>query len=153
MARTRELLPAAERAALERLLGGPVDDVVVVEHSWYARLHPGARATTRRNRILLRGSARDFVADRALMLHEYYHVLRQWNRGRLTVWRYLVEWLRRGYMGESLRAPRAPVRGVAARRLRAAGSPPGGCAGVHALTMSAHPGCDPCDSRNTSTSS
>jgi hypothetical protein len=97
MARTRELLPAAERAALERLLGEPVDDVEVVEHSWYARLHPGARATTRRNRILLRGSARDFFADRALMLHEYYHVLRQWNRGRLTVWRYLVEWLQRGY--------------------------------------------------------
>ena len=97
MARTRELLPAAERAALERLLGESVDEVVVVEHSWYARLHPGARATTRRNRILLRGSARDFFADPALVLHEYYHVLRQWNRGRLTVWRYLVEWLRRGY--------------------------------------------------------
>lgn len=97
MARTREILPAAERAALERLLGGPVDDVVIVERSWYARLHPGVRATTRRNRILLAGCAGDFVADRALMLHEYYHVLRQWNRGRLTVWRYLVEWLRRGY--------------------------------------------------------
>jgi hypothetical protein len=98
MASTRELLPAAERAALERLLGGPVDDIEVVEDSWYARLHPGARATTRRNRILLRGSARDFVADPALMLHEYYHVLRQWNRGQLTLWRYLVEWLRRGYV-------------------------------------------------------
>jgi len=98
MARTRELLPAAERAALERLLGGPVDDIEVVEDSWYARLHPGARATTRRNRILLRGSAREFVADPALMLHEYYHVLRQWNRGRLTLWRYVVEWLRRGYV-------------------------------------------------------
>ena len=98
MARTRELVPAAERAALERLLGGPVDDVELVERSWYARLHPGARATTRRNRILLRGSARDFVADPALMLHEYYHVLRQWNRGRLTVGRYVLEWLRRGYV-------------------------------------------------------
>jgi hypothetical protein len=97
MARTRELLPAAERAALERLLGGPVDEVELVERSWYARLHPGARATTRRNRILLRGSAREFFADPDLMLHEYYHVLRQWNRGRLTLWRYLVEWLRRGY--------------------------------------------------------
>jgi hypothetical protein len=31
------------------------------------------------------------------MLHEYYHVLRQWNRGRLTTWRYLLESLRRGY--------------------------------------------------------
>jgi hypothetical protein len=98
MASTRELLPAAERAALERLLGGPVDDIEVVEDSWYARLHAGARATTRRNRILLRGSARDFVADPALMLHEYYHVLRQWNRGHLTLWRYVVEWLRRGYV-------------------------------------------------------
>jgi len=98
MASTRELLPAAERAALERLLGGPVDDIEVVEASWYARLHPGARATTRRNRILLRGSAREFVADPELMLHEYYHVLRQWNRGRLTLWRYVVEWLRRGYL-------------------------------------------------------
>ena len=32
------------------------------------------------------------------MLHEYYHVLRQWNRGRLTVGRYVLEWLRRGYV-------------------------------------------------------
>jgi hypothetical protein len=98
MARTIELLPAEARAALERLFGEPVDDVELVERSWYARLHPGAHATTRRNRILLTGSAREFAADPALMLHEYYHVLRQWNRGRLTAWRYLVESLRRGYV-------------------------------------------------------
>ena len=97
MPRTRDLLPAGQRAALERLLGRSVDDVEVVERSWYARMHPGARATTRRNRILLAGSAQDFVADPTLMLHEYYHVLRQWNRGSLTLWRYLAEWLRRGY--------------------------------------------------------
>jgi hypothetical protein len=30
------------------------------------------------------------------VLHEYFHVLRQWNRGRLSLWRYLVEWVRRG---------------------------------------------------------
>lgn len=96
--RTAELIPLAERAALGQLLGAPVDDVVLVENSWYARLHAGARATTRRNRILLAGSARDFAADPALMLHEYYHVLRQWNPGRLTIWRYLVEWLQRGYL-------------------------------------------------------
>jgi hypothetical protein len=98
MARTFEVVPVAERAALQRLLGVPVDEVEVVEHSWYARLHRGARATTRRNRILLPGPTSDFVADPSLMLHEYYHVLRQWNRGRLTVWRYAVEWLRRGYV-------------------------------------------------------
>lgn len=97
MPRTRDLLPAAQRTALERLLGASVDDVEVVERSWYARMHLGARATTRPNRILLTGLARDFTADPALMLHEYYHVLRQWNRGSLTAWRYVAEWLRRGY--------------------------------------------------------
>ena len=90
-------MPAPLRAALERTFGEPIDAVEIVEHSRYARLHWGARATTRRNRILLRGSAEEFFADPDLLLHEYYHVLRQWNRGRLSVWRYLVEWLRRGY--------------------------------------------------------
>jgi hypothetical protein len=98
MTRTRDVLSAAQRAALGRLLGAPVDDVVLVEKSWYARLHLGARATTRRNRILLAGPASEFAADPVLILHEYYHVMRQWNRGRLTTWRYLVEWLRRGYV-------------------------------------------------------
>jgi hypothetical protein len=31
------------------------------------------------------------------VLHEYYHVLRQWNRGRMSLASYLAEWLRRGY--------------------------------------------------------
>ena len=99
MPRTRELVPAPVRAALEQVFGEPVDDVELVEHSWYARLHRGARATTRRNRILLPGSVAEFLADPDLVLHEYYHVLRQWNRGRLSIARYLGEWLRRGYLG------------------------------------------------------
>ena len=99
LARTRDLLPPRERAALEALFGDAVDDVEIVERSWYARLHFGARATTRRNRILLRGSIADFRADRALLLHEYFHVLRQWNRGRMDVTDYLAEWWRRGYWG------------------------------------------------------
>ena len=41
--------------------------------------------------------ASEFFADPALVLHEYYHVLRQWNRGRLSIARYLAEWLRHGY--------------------------------------------------------
>jgi len=116
MTRTREVLSAAQRAALERLLGAPVDDVVVVEKSWYARLHLGARATTRRNRILLAGPASEFAADPTLMLHEYYHVLRQWNRGHLTTWRYLVEWLMRGYVENRYERH---ARRFAASRLRA----------------------------------
>jgi hypothetical protein len=95
--RTADGMPPALRAALVELLGDGVDDVEIVERSWYARLHLGARATTRRNRILLRGPAAEFFADPELVLHEYFHVLRQWNRGRLSIAAYLAEWLRRGY--------------------------------------------------------
>jgi hypothetical protein len=96
--RTADAMPAALRAALVELLGDEVDDVEIVERSCYARLHLGARATTRRNRILLPGSAAEFFADPELVLHEYFHVLRQWNRGRMSLASYLAEWLRRGYL-------------------------------------------------------
>jgi hypothetical protein len=95
--RTADGMPPALRAALVELLGDEVDDVEIVERSWYARVHFGARATTRRNRILLRGTTAEFFADPELVLHEYFHVLRQWNRGRLSIASYLAEWLRRGY--------------------------------------------------------
>ena len=68
----------------------------VIEYSWFARLH-GACATTRLQRIYLAGSAADFFSNPWLMLHEYCHVLRQWQTGSLTVRRYLIECLRRGY--------------------------------------------------------
>ena len=90
-------MPQGLRAALHELFDDRVDDVEVVENSWYARLHRGARATTRRNRILLPGPASEFFDDPALVLHEYFHVLRQWNRGRLSVARYLADWVRHGY--------------------------------------------------------
>ncbi len=147
MTRTRDVLPAAQRAALGQLLGAPVDDVVLVENSWYARLHRGARATTRHNRILLAGPASEFAADPALMLHEYYHVLRQWNRGRLTIWRYLVEWLQRGYLENRYERQ---ARRFAASRLSAfqrmtshatAGQPPARIRPAH--TMSALSGRSP----------
>ena len=89
--------PESLRAALQEIFGEPVDHVRVIEHSLYARLHFGARATTRRNRILLRDSAAAFWRDPDLVLHEYFHVLRQWQPRRLTIWRYVVESLRRGY--------------------------------------------------------
>src|SRR5262245_54120070 len=90
-------IPDPWRAALQEIFGEPVDNVRVVEHSFYARLHFGARATTRRNRILLRDSAAAFWSDPDLVLHEYFHVLRQWQPRRLTILRYLFESLRRGY--------------------------------------------------------
>jgi hypothetical protein len=95
--RTADVMPAAMREALVELFGEQVDDVELVERSVYARMHVGARATTRRNRILLADGATEFFADPELVLHEYFHVLRQWNRGRMSVASYLAEWLRRGY--------------------------------------------------------
>ena len=84
------------RGALEQLLGERIGHVKVIEYSWFARLH-GAFATTRLQRIYLAGSAEEFFNNPWLMLHEYCHVLRQWQTGSLTVPRYLIECLRRGY--------------------------------------------------------
>ena len=90
-------LPPSVRAALESVLGEDVGRVRVIEHSLFARMHSCDHATTRRRRIYLRGSGVDFFRNPALMLHEYCHVLKQWEPRRLTAWRYLLESLRRGY--------------------------------------------------------
>jgi hypothetical protein len=89
--------PAPVRRALEAVFGEPVEHVRIVEHSRYARLHYRMRATTRPNRILLACSAHEFLADHELVLHEYFHVLRQWQPRRLSRLRYLWESLWRGY--------------------------------------------------------
>lgn len=97
-ARSRQVAAPRElRACLSQLLGDEVKDVRVVEHSWFAWAHAGAHATTRRRCIYLRGSAAEFFDDHELVLHEYFHVLRQWETRELSVWRYLVESFRRGY--------------------------------------------------------
>jgi hypothetical protein len=90
-------LPEDVRRALEELLGPGVADVRVIEYSWFVRLHGPALATTRVRRIYLRGSAAEFFADPWLMLHEYCHVIHQWETGTLTTLRYLIELMRRGY--------------------------------------------------------
>ena len=61
------------------------------------RFHWRAIATTRPDRIYLRGSGKEFFADGPLVLHEYFHVIRQWATGDLTIPRYLLECFRRGY--------------------------------------------------------
>jgi hypothetical protein len=94
-------VPPEVRAALKLVFAdaasGAVDRVRVIEHSLFTRLHGRALATTRRRRIFLRGSAAEFFGDPTLMLHEYCHVLLQWEPGALTTLRYVREWLRRGY--------------------------------------------------------
>lgn len=83
--------------ALQSVFGDAVDRVEIFEHARRLHLHGRAIATTRRRRIYLRGSAQQFFDDPALLLHEYFHVLHQWEPQRLTVWRYLLELFRRGY--------------------------------------------------------
>jgi Domain of unknown function (DUF4157) len=90
-------LPGSLRTALEGVFGEPVSHVRITEYSLYARMHPYTIATTRRRRIYLRDCAADFFDDPWLLLHEYYHVLKQWERRDLTIARYCLEWLRRGY--------------------------------------------------------
>ena len=93
----RYVLPQPVAAALARVFEEPVDLVVVIEHSRYAKLHRGMSSTTRPNRILLAISGSEFVANPELVLHEYYHVLCQWRTGYLTRWRYAAECVRCGY--------------------------------------------------------
>jgi len=89
--------PQDVEAALTSLFGQPVGHVQVIQYSIYVRWHLRAIATTRPNRIYLRGSGKEFFADGPLLLHEYFHVLRQWATGDLTIPRYLMESFRRGY--------------------------------------------------------
>jgi len=90
-------LPAPWRSSLAELFGTGVDDVLIVEHSWFARLHGRMIATTRRRRIYLSGSAESFFRNPEIVLHEFFHVMRQWEPRELTVTRYVLEWFRRGY--------------------------------------------------------
>jgi hypothetical protein len=90
-------VPETIAAALELVFGEHIDRVRVIEHSLFARLHGANHATTRRRRIYLCGSATDFFQNPWLMLHEYYHVLKQWETGALTVPRYVLESVHRGY--------------------------------------------------------
>jgi hypothetical protein len=89
--------PESVRKGLAEFFGDDIARVEVIEHSLFARLHWNARATTRRRRIYLRGSAEDFFNDPALMLHEYFHVMKQWEPRLLTTARYVRESLRCGY--------------------------------------------------------
>jgi hypothetical protein len=91
------VLPTPVTAALEQIFEESVGGVQVIEHSRYARLHLGMAATTRPNRILLAISGAEFIANPGMVLHEYFHVLRQWSTGYLNRRRYLFESMRCGY--------------------------------------------------------
>ncbi len=88
---------ADKKYCLDLIFNESVENVRVIEHSEFARLHGDILATTRENIIYLNMSRREFWSDLRLVLHEYFHVIRQWNTGELTVGRYLWESLWHGY--------------------------------------------------------
>ena len=90
------------KECLDLIFGQDTGNVNVRRDDLWVRLHGGnIRATTRWNLVLVRGPISRFWADSETVLHEYYHVLRQWNTGRLGRMRYL--WAsRRGYLNNRL---------------------------------------------------
>ena len=119
-------LPASVADCLEEAFGERVRHVQIFEHSLFARLHILAVATTRPRRIYLRGSGADFFDNPWLMLHEYCHVIKQWESRDLTTPRYLLECLRHGYWNNRFEvqarefADAHLARAVAALRVAAA---------------------------------
>jgi hypothetical protein len=114
----RYLAPRPVIRALESLFAEPVEAIIMIEYSRYARIHLGMRATTRPNRILLAMSGAQFVADPPLLLHEYFHVVRQWRPGHLTHWRYVMESARRGYRHNRFEREAREFTAAAAERYR-----------------------------------
>lgn len=90
-------MPPGLRELLLELFGEAIDEVRIVERSLVNTLHLRPFAVTRRNCIHLRGGCEEFYANPEIVVHEYFHVLRQWATGDLTVWRYVKELFRRGY--------------------------------------------------------
>jgi len=90
------VIPKRDLDALTKIFGCDCACVEIIESSRFAKLH-FATATTRRNRIYLACDLECFLRDPKLMLHEYYHVLRQWDTRELSVLGYVREWMRNGY--------------------------------------------------------
>jgi hypothetical protein len=111
-------LPETVSTSLEVLFGGPVDHIRVFEYSLLVRLHGRAIATTRRRRIYLRGSAAEFFDNPWLMLHEYCHVIKQWEPRTLTLPSYLAECFRRGYWNNRFEVEARAFADAHAHRLR-----------------------------------
>jgi hypothetical protein len=111
--------PETVRTSLEVLFDGPVDHIRVFEKSLFARVHGRAIATTRRRSIYLSGSAAEFFDNPWLMLHEYCHVIKQWEPRTLTIPSYVAECLRRGYWNNRFEVEARAFADAHAHRLRA----------------------------------
>src|SRR5690606_11382422 len=127
---SRYVPPADVRLALEAFFGAAdLDRVEVVYRPFYVRCHLaviGARdgSVTRPRRIYTSLAPRAFFSRDMHVLHEYYHVVQQWGRERMTRLGYLARWRRREHEAaafacehvERYRRLRAAARGSCERR-------------------------------------
>jgi hypothetical protein len=111
-------VPETVSTSLAVLFNGPVDHVRVFENSLFVRFHGRAIATTRRRRIYLRGSATDFFDNPWLMLHEYCHVIKQWEPRALSIQSYLLECAQKGYWNNRFEVEARAFADANANRLR-----------------------------------
>jgi RHS repeat-associated protein len=89
-------VPSADIAkCLENAFGQPIDKVTIIEKVKPADYKWGA--TTRKNEITIFVPCDVFFNDPDTYLEEYYHVLEQWNTGRLSRLKYAWEYVRHGY--------------------------------------------------------
>jgi hypothetical protein len=133
-------LPETLGASLEALFQAPVQHVRIFEHSWFVRFHGRAVATTRRRSIYLRGSAADFFDNPWLMLHEYCHVIKQWEPRTLTIPTYLAECIRHGYWNNRFEVEARAFADEHAPGLRAALGSSRRTAPVRTLNLAGPPG-------------
>jgi hypothetical protein len=79
---------------LEKVMNEPIDTVRLIHKP---KKNPKYFAVTRRDKITVHIPCNEFWNDYELVLEEYYHVLKQWNTGRMNRRNYIWETLRRGY--------------------------------------------------------
>ncbi|MBI1914447.1 MAG: RHS repeat protein [Planctomycetes bacterium] len=97
---------------LEDIFGKPVKGVRLVSKP---KKNPKWAAKTRKNKITIYVSCDDFWGSPQLVLEEYFHVLEQWNTGRLTKLKYFIDWIKRGYEENKFEVE---ARGFAERRYK-----------------------------------
>jgi RHS repeat-associated protein len=86
-----ELSPRMKEC-LEKVFNEPVGGV---QYEVKVKKDYGWTATTRKNKIIVFVPCDQFFEDPETVLEEYYHVLRQWNTGRMGRISYGWEWLKK----------------------------------------------------------
>jgi len=92
-------LPDKQRTVLADMFNVPVSDIDQIKLEAYSdfAVEHFAYATTRVNAIYVNDSSEGFLARPLTVLEEFYHVLQQWNTGKMTLMSYAWESMKNGY--------------------------------------------------------